>query len=493
MIKFLFLIFLSFTLSFGCKLCSVYSPKTDVFIDIKADKTHIKKANIKWVFAQPFTQELMKIYDINLDEKFDKEEIGYIKENLLSYIQGLNYLTFISYSSDIQKKSNPIDVKKYELYFKNDTLSFEYEINLNYEIIHKNTLYIKIFDEGQYFLMVFDPKKQLLHIPYNISKDIQNHSVKFLINAPILNNAGKKLNLIKDEKIEAKIEENPKKLVEKENKKEKEEKIASKKEESFLDKLTYKLKEYLLSIQKDNNIVSIIFLLMASFVYGVFHALAPGHGKALAFSYFSSHKKSYFQAFVISFATGFVHIIGSLILVLVSIFVLESVLNSFLDNSIKYLTAFCSLIIMILALYILYKKLTKKSNSCGCSMHLDTISFSTQKQNINLLRPSSNKVFVKKDKKQDLIFVLTAGIIPCVGTVLLFVYAFILKTYFWAFMASIFISLGMGVVIFASSFLAVSLHKSSFKYEKFKNFLEIIAPIFMFILAFLLLWGSKVI
>jgi len=72
-----------------------------------------------------------------------------------------------------------------------------------------------------------------------------------------------------------------------------------------------------------------------------------------------------------------------------------------------------------------------------------------------------------------LIFVLTAGIIPCPGTVLLFVYAFLLKTYFAVILASISISLGMALVIFASSFLGVSLNKASSKSKKLVNILEI--------------------
>ena len=73
----------------------------------------------------------------------------------------------------------------------------------------------------------------------------------------------------------------------------------------------------------------------------------------------------------------------------------------------------------------------------------------------------------------------------------MFVYAFLLKTYFAVLLASISISLGMALVIFASSFLGVSLHKSSDKSTKLINIIEIVAPIFMFILGLLLLLNSS--
>ncbi|MFW3346720.1 hypothetical protein, partial [Aliarcobacter butzleri] len=69
---------------------------------------------------------------------------------------------------------------------------------------------------------------------------------------------------------------------------------------------------------------------------------------------------------------------------------------------------------------------------------------------------------------------------------------FLLKTYFTVFLASISISLGMAVVIFTSSFLGVSIHKMSSKSSKFINILELLAPIFMFVLALLLLLSTKI-
>ena len=270
--------------------------------------------------------------------------------------------------------------------------------------------------------------------------------------------------------------------------------MTSVKDENIVDKFTQNIKKYLVEIEKGEDKLALIFLLMASFLYGVMHSLGPGHGKALAFSYFSAKKSSYFQAFIISLATAFVHIVGALILVLISIFLFESLLNGFIENSISYITSFCAIIIMILALYILYKKLTKKSSACcSCNIELQKASFTTTAQNINYVKTNINKPVIEqiRSKKEDLIFVLTAGIIPCPGTVLLFVYAFLLKTYYSVILASISISLGMATVIFASSFLGVSLHKLSSKKERLLNVIEIIAPIFMFILALLLLLGNQ--
>ena len=474
---FLILLFLK-SILFGCSLCSIYTPKTHVSIQIKADKENIKTLKVNWVFANEFTKELLQIYDTNLNATFDEKELAIIETALTDYLKPKNFITSISYDKQINEKSNFFEIKDYKMSYKNSTLSFEYNIDLNYKIYDKNILYIKIIDEQNYFDIVFADKKQLMYIPYKISKTTNMNDVSFLIDAPTL--ISKQENT-KEEIVEEKIE----------SKEIKEEKIAEK-TPTILEKFTNNIKKYLTDVQ-NGDYLALVFLLMASFIYGVIHAFGPGHGKALAFSYFSSQKSSFFEAFVISLVTAFIHILGALAIVLFSVFILQSVLNRFMEDSILYITSFSALIIMFLALYILYRKLSKKSCSCCCSVDLKTTNFTAVSSNMNFVKAGSNKpvIIPIRSKKQDLIFILTAGIIPCPGTVLLFVYAFLLKTYFAVILASISISLGMAFVLFVSSFLGVSLNKASQKSAKLVNILEIASPIFMFILGLLLFLNAN--
>lgn len=490
MIRFLFILLFLKSMVFACSLCSVYTPKTHVTTSIKADKTHIKTLHVNWSFAAEFTKELLQLYDLDLDASFNEKELKLIEDALISYLEPKNFLTKISYDKQINEKSSPFKIKDYKMIYKNSILSFEYNIDLNYKLYDKNILNIHIFDNENYFFIIFDEKKQLLNIPYKITKETNINDVSFTINDPALPTfeEDNKKEIIEEKLIDEQIKNiEEKQVVEKKI----EEQII--KDENLLDKFTYNVKKYLVDIEKGEDNYALFFLLMASFLYGVLHALGPGHGKALAFSYFSAQKSSYFEAFIISLGTAFVHIIGALILVLVSVFVLQSVLNKFMEDSISYITSFSALIIMLLALYILYRKLSRKSFSCcACNVDLKKTNFSINASNISFVKTSSNKPIIdnKLKRRQNIIFVLTAGIIPCPGTVLLFVYAFLLKTYFSVLLASIAISLGMAVIIFASSFLGVSLGKVSAKSEKIKNILEIVAPVFMFILGLLLLLNA---
>ena len=509
MIRLLLILFFVKGVLFGCSLCSIYTPKTHVTTQIKADKTHIKTLDINWSFAGEFTKELMQLYDLDLDGKFNEKELKLIEDALIAYLEPKNFLTTITYAplvdenettnqepilnENVKKESNKFQVKNYKMVFKDSVLSFDYSIDLNYKIYDKNSLFIHIFDNENYFFIIFDEKKQLLNIPYKVSKKTNLNDVTFTIDAPTLSTFEKEaaLNKVEIQKqvVEDKIIDEQIKILEKEQVLE--EKVN---EETLLDKFTQKVKIYLVNIEKGEDKWALFFLLIASFSYGVLHALGPGHGKALAFTYFSSQKSSYFQAFIISLETAFIHIIGDLIIVLISVFVLQSVLNKFMENSVTYITAFSAVVIMLLSLYILYRKLAKKTHACcSCNIDLNTTSFSLNSSNMNFIKTNANKPVLdtKRSKKQDLLFVIIAGIVPCPGTVLLFVYAFLLKTYFSVLLASISISLGMALVIFASSFLGVSLHKSSDKSTKLINIIEIVAPIFMFILGLLLLLNSS--
>lgn len=486
MIRYLLLILIFKGILFGCSLCSVYSPKTHVSISIKADDKLIKNAQVKWVFAKEFTKELLNLYDTNLDATFDEKEIEVIQDALLAYIEPKNYLTHLTYSTKIEEVSRTLDIKKYKFNFNDGILSFDYEFDLNYEIKHNHKLYIEVYDDASYFIMLIDENKQDFSIPYGVKKQMDYNSVTYTINAPSLATSETKEE-VKQSVTEVRKKE--KNLIEKSLEEEK-----TQKEETLLGGFVKKVKYYLVEIEKGEDKWALLFLLVVSFVYGIIHAMGPGHGKALAFSYFSAQKSSYFQAFLISLATAFIHIVGALVLVVIAIFILQSVLNSFLDDSIKYITQTSAVLIMLLSIYILYRKLKKKSCACSacCSVEENKPIFSTT-GNVNFVEKNENKIhFDSSRKKEDLIFVLTAGLIPCPGTVVLFVYAFILKTYFSVILASIAISLGMGLVIFASSFLGVSLNKVSAKSTKIVNIVEVLAPIIMFVLGLLLLLNADI-
>lgn len=330
-------------------------------------------------------------------------------------------------------------------------------------------LYIYVNDEEDYFFMQLN--EQLLSFNHKVpihKEIIDKQVVMFTIDASYHDGVEKPFDYTKEEKSVV-----PQSTLTQDKKKETN-------TQSFLEWFTPKLKEQLQKVQQ-GDMLALLMLLLISFGYGIVHALGPGHGKALAFSYFSSHKSSFSKAFFISLGSALIHILGALILVLVSLLILESFFNRFVQDSVTLLTQISAGMIMLLAVYLLFNKLSNKKCACH-SCQSNSIKWSTSKPTPLKTKPK----FVKK----DLYFVLTAGLIPCPGTVVLFIYAFVLKTYLAVFLAAIFIALGMAVVIVGASFLGVGVRKLGEKSHQFIRILEIVSPMVMFILGVLLLLSA---
>ena len=267
MMRLIFILFFLKGILFGCALCSVYTPKTHVTTSIKADKTHIKTLDINWSFAAAFTKELMQLYDLDLDGKFNEKELKLIEDALIAYLEPKNFLTTITYSptveknqneplkqeailnENIKKESNKFQIKNYKMVYKNGVLSFDYSIDLDYKIYDKNSLFIHIFDNENYFFIIFDEKKQLLNIPYKVSKKTNLNDVTFTIDAPTLSTFEKEEALNKVE-IQKQIVED--KILDEQIKIEEKVQVVEQKvkEESLLDKFTQNVKIYLVKIEK---------------------------------------------------------------------------------------------------------------------------------------------------------------------------------------------------------------------------------------------------
>ncbi len=463
-LRYFVIFFITQSIVFSCALCTIYSPETKVSLKVNSTDTKITSMDVRWILTSEFTNQLKEIYDTNLDNTLDKNELKLIEKAFVDYANLKNFMTHISYGQTINKElSDKVEVYKYEAKIINGILHFFYSIKLDYNIKNNYSLYININDDENYFILLLQKDYLVFKNKAKIAKVVENQSVIFLINNTV----------IKEQKEEINIKTNKT--------------LKEEKQTTILDEFILKVKKYLLEVQKGNTL-ALFTLLFASFIYGIIHALGPGHGKTLAFSYFTSNKSSYKKAFIISLASSFIHILGALILVFISVFILENLLNNFVNDSIQVLTQISAVLIMILAFYILLQKLNNKSCTCS-TCKSKKVSWSINSS--NTLKANDKINFKKVNKKSDLYFILTAGLVPCPGTVILFIYAFVLKTYFAVLLASLAISLGMGLVIFASSFLGVSLHKLSSKSHKLTNLLEIISPIIMFILGVLLLLSVK--
>lgn len=466
----------------ACSICATDVPQVliDAQITSQKEKTHF---DIKWKFHKEFMNSLTQ-YDLNDNKVFEEDEKLMIKESLTSYLEQFHYLTDIEYKH--QKK---LTQTKYietitpiisDMVFTNEGMTFRYTFDLPFILKNNYKLYLGFSDEGGNFNFTLE-NIVLNDYPYayTLSKNLISTSI--VLSDPSI--IEKKITpIVKDTKTDI-IEKVSQTL------------DIVEKEKTFVEILGEELTEIkeslkliLQDIKENNSVLSYLWLLFFSFLYGILHAIGPGHGKSLVSSYFLNQNKSYLKAFSISSLIGVVHTFSAFILTLVVYYSVGFIFNSTLVDVEQITTKVSAVIIILIALYLIYRKVAVSEKPMSFTKVTQnsniTVPKVTHTQNLNCACSGC------KTTSTDLGVILAAGIIPCPGTVTIFLFTMGLQIYFVGFLSALFMSMGMSLVIFITAVLSVKIRKSAVTNVTLIKVLEYGSLVFILLLGVVLLTVS---
>lgn len=457
----------------GCALCAFYTPTAHIDVKFKTKFDKIENIEFNWTFSENFSKLTRYDYDINSDNILDPKELKDVEYALIKYLKPLNYLTHLSfYDEDKEPKSIKFKEVEHKIYFQEDRLKFDLIVSLDLDIKLNRVLVYDIHDKQGYFNF------KISHMnPFEIYDDI------FVVDNINLNTVYYEMTTSKKAQIHSK---KPvlSSLLKNEDNKYKEIDDIDKKKLDELSKFNIKVLDELKNMLKQNkahfSIFSFSAVLLFSFLYGFFHAAGPGHGKMLTGTYFSANGGNYLKALSFSLKVGFLHVLGAFLLVFIMFFSLSKFSTLYTKDISVVTTKISAIIIICIALYMFYKKIKNiKKQKVKFKWHTKGCTCATCKA-------------LQKEPKtySQWIVVSCAALVPCPGTILVFVLASELGSYFVASVSAIFMALGMSSVIFISAIFGASINAFA-RFKKCKFYIEVLALFIMLIFGVFMFYISN--
>lgn len=229
---------------------------------------------------------------------------------------------------------------------------------------------------------------------------------------------------------------------------------------------------------KENPLRAGITLSGFSLIYGVIHAIGPGHGKIVITTYLATHPSRLKNSLKLTFASAIVQGIVAILLVSVVLGVMK-LSSRQLHQSSYWMEQGSFILVILLGLLLCWRALkrvyhTLKSLRPVPAMQIRSISpleephvhdddCACGHQHV----PSDKQLQAGVDLRTQIAIVLAMGLRPCSGAIMVLLFAKVIGVYSWGVVSAIAMAIGtsltvslIGVLVFYSRALAVRLSAS---------------------------------
>jgi transporter, ni2+-co2+ transporter len=426
------------------------------------NKDEVTEINFDLNFSKNYSDLIVQISDKNMDGDLDQNELIKASKEIKEFFEGKRFVENIIFKEN-DEKSQLIEprLENFILTFKNKQLGANLKFDIGRKEIKENEkIILNINQSKEFFIFAFIPQE-----PQQL-----NEKLSFLSTAPLTKQqiATEHNNFIifpndkiKDFqatliKVRKPIEEMPK-----------DQNVFSKQTSNYLNQLKTTLKEN----NTNPSSTSILLVIAFSFLYGFFHAAGPGHAKTLTFSLFAATGESYLKALKFALQVGILHTLGAFILVSLIVLSVGEAITFLGGDVVEIATKVSGGLIVLIALFMLLKMFIKKSKKYSWNPHPDRCDCAAC---IRLKAPESFS-------GRKWLVSACASLVPCPGTVLVFLLAFEVGNYSLGLLSGIAMSLGMAVVIFISAIFGSKMNVYGSKLLKNYDYIRFLAIAIMLI------------
>jgi ABC-type nickel/cobalt efflux system permease component RcnA len=184
--------------------------------------------------------------------------------------------------------------------------------------------------------------------------------------------------------------------------------------------------------------------LLIGFLYGVFHALGPGHGKSVIIGYFLGREAHPLRGIAMAGWISLSHVVGAIVIVTVVHFILSESLASPVDE-VDGLRIFSYAAILLIGLVMLWQSL--RGGGHGHAHHHHGHDHGHQHGHGHAHEHGAHCAHVPGARKEQGLLGVAAGFIPCSGAILILVFALTNGIVFAGIAMTLAIAVGMAITL----------------------------------------------
>ncbi|MCE0495364.1 nickel/cobalt transporter [Vibrio salinus] len=204
--------------------------------------------------------------------------------------------------------------------------------------------------------------------------------------------------------------------------------------------------------QVNQNPEAMRTLMEISFLYGIFHSIGPGHGKVVVSTYLATHKAQLKAGFFITIVSALVQAFTAIALVSVFLFLFHSTMHQ-LNGTVQHFFYASAIGVIAIGIYIAVQAIRHFYHQTHIHPHMhDNEVCSCGHKHV----AGSEEINNASGMKEYLALILSIGLRPCTGALLILFFAHLANMYWVGVVSSILMAVGTAITTSSIAFMTVS-------------------------------------